>query len=286
MRLVRLGVALLAAFCAAGLTASAAPEPGELGGPARAPHMATLEYQLYSVGLHPLDFTVDVALESGRYEIAVRGHTLGIVDFFVRWVTHSVTEGGFVAGRPAPTLSRSVNRFHGTPRRIDLAYHDGTPTASVDPPPQDDDRDPVRPDQIEGTLDSSSAALDVVMRVAHGESCQARERVFDGRRRFDMVVTDRGTARLEANKYSAFAGPAQVCDFTIERIAGFNRRRSTGYDSAQPEEAVYRSWSMVVLPGLPALPVRLEGDGSLGAFHLYLVAAHPSDQRPSFADLK
>lgn len=284
MRLAWLGLFVLPV----GWALAAAPQAQDIGKPEVPPpaiHMARFDYQLYTAGLHPIDFSVDVALDPEHYAIAVQGHTQGVVDFFVRWISHTVTLGRLVEGHAVPVTSRSLNRFHGTPRRISMDYRDGVPVTKVDPPLQQDDRDPVTPDEIPGTLDSTSAALDLVLRVAQGESCEARERVFDGRRRFDMVVSDRGVARLAANQYSPFGGEARVCDFTIQRIAGFNRRPSRGYESEQPAEVIYRSWSMAVLPGLPAMPVRLEGDGSLGHFHLYLVAAHPSDRTPSVADL-
>ena len=273
----------LAAFLLAG-EARAAPEAGQ-GGPARLVHSATLDYQLYTLGLHPLDFSVDVALETGRYELAVRGQTKGLVDFFLRWVSHSVTEGRFIGHRPTPLLARSLNRFHDTPRRVVIDYATGEPVASVDPPPTGDDRDPVTPGQRQDTIDPISAVLDLAERVAHGEGCRARERVFDGRRRFVIVVSDAGMQQLERNGRSSFAGMARVCDFAIERIAGFNRRTGAGYDRGEPEKVVYRSWSMTVLPGLPPVPVRIRGEGSLGAFYLYLTGVIPGTRRPGVADL-
>ena len=72
-----------------------------------------------------------------------------------------------------------------------------------------------------------------------------------------VVVTDAGMQHLERSSRSPYEGMAQVCDFTIDKIAGFNRRPNAGgYDASQPEKVVYRSWSMVVLPGLPPMPVQ------------------------------
>jgi hypothetical protein len=278
-----LGLATAALLLAA--PAQAAPE--ERAPPVGIVHSATLSYQLYTIGLHPIDFSVAIALDGGRYDIAVRGETKGVVDFFMRWVSSTLAEGQLVGHRPVPQLLRSLNRFHGNPRRVSIDYSGGAPVATVDPPPTDDDRDPVTPEQQKNTLDPLSAVLDLVQRVAHGEGCQATERVFDGRRRFDMLVGDAGMQRLEPNRHSPYDGVAHVCDFSIEKIAGFNRRpRAGGYDQAQPEKVVYRSWSMPVLPGLPAVPVRIRGEGSLGAFTLYLTAVVPGTPRPSLADLQ
>jgi hypothetical protein len=287
-RLARSGFGVAVLWLAlAGPGAQAAPEP-ERAPPALAVHSATLTYQLYTAGLHPLDFSVELALEAGRYDVAVRGETKGLIDFFVRWVSHSVTEGQLLNHRPQPQLVRMLNRFHGTPRRVSIDYATGAPVASVEPPPTQDDRDPVTPEQQKGTIDPVSAVLDLAERVAHGEGCGATERVFDGRRRFDILVGDLGMQMLDRNSRSPYAGMAQVCDFTIDKIAGFNRRPSTGsgYDTAQPEKVVYRSWSMPLLPGLPALPVRIRGEGSLGPFTLYLTSVVPGTPRPSMADLQ
>jgi hypothetical protein len=288
LRRARSALSLAAVWLAlASPMAEAAPEP-EQGAPALPVHSATLTYQLYTVGLHPLDFAVELALDAGRYDIAVRGETKGLIDFFVRWVSHSVTQGQIVGHRPVPQLVRSLNRFHGTPRRVSIDYASGMPVANVDPPPTRDDRDPVTPEQQQNTIDPVSAVLDLAERLAHGEGCHAQERVFDGRRRFDLLVSDGGMQPLERNSRSPFAGMAQVCDFTIDKIAGFNRRPSSGsdYDQSQPEKVVYRSWSMPVLAGLPAMPVRIRGEGSLGTFTLYLTAVVPGTPRPSVADLQ
>src|SRR3954471_10725378 len=66
-----LGLAAAGLFLAA--PAQAAPE--ERAPPAGIVHSATLSYQLYTIGLHPIDFSVALALDGGRYDIAVHGQT-------------------------------------------------------------------------------------------------------------------------------------------------------------------------------------------------------------------
>jgi hypothetical protein len=279
-----LACGLFALLLASSAPAAAALETGPSAGPAQ-PRAASLFYRLYAAGMNPIEFTVDATLDPQSYSLAVQGHTNGVIDLFVRWTSHSVTEGRLVAGEPRPILTRSVNSFHGKPRRITIDYRSGQPVASVEPPPDEDDRDPVLPEQMRNTMDATSAVLNLIQRLALTQSCRGQERVFDGRRRFDLLVSDAGVQYLEQDSRSPYSGVSHVCDFRVDRIAGYNRRNSDRYEQ-QPKDAVYRTWSAEVLPGFPAVPIRLEGEGSLGTFRLYLVSAKAGARRPSMADLE
>lgn len=48
--------------------------------------------------------------------------------------------------------------------------------------------------------------------------CAARLPVFDGKRRYDVILEDEGKEEIVANQYSPFAGPAVKCSMYIDKL--------------------------------------------------------------------
>jgi hypothetical protein len=97
-----------------------------------------------------------------------------------------------------------------------------------------------------------------------------REAVFDGRRRYNLVLAHLGQDIIERNDYSAFSGAALRCSVKIERIAGFRRK---------PSRLKWRTsdgatlWIGQVFAKFPPVPVRIEMDTVLGGLRVHLVRA-------------
>jgi hypothetical protein len=99
--------------------------------------------------------------------------------------------------------------------------------------------------------------------------------VFDGRRRYDVVVAEYGPETLAANDYNNFSGTALRCDFHVEQIAGYDIKTANP-DMRKQRFRTGRAWFAEVLPGRPAVPVRVEVDGDLAVTLVHLRGVRPA----------
>jgi hypothetical protein len=146
-----------------------------------------------------------------------------------------------------------------------MNYHpDGT--VAVDATPDDEERTPVTPAQTANTVDALSAAVEISRMLAETGHCDRTIAVFDGRRRYDMQISDRGEQMIKPSRYSLFAGPAHACYSKIRRIAGY------ALDAPKkPPRDDGTFWLTQFTPDGPPVPVRMEFDGNWGTSVVHLV---------------
>ena len=148
-----------------------------------------LDYRLYVGGLHALSLTTLLSSdgEADNYHMAVTAHTDGLVA--------RIVEASYVAEVSGTTVNGSVlpARFRGTSndedegeRSVTLSWSESVPAVVFDPADEAPDT-PLGDDLIDGTVDPTSAVLTLMQTLAANGSCEARIRVFDGKRRYDMV---------------------------------------------------------------------------------------------------
>lgn len=243
-----------------------------------------LDYAVYAGGIRLLEFSVGVGLSADGYAIGIAGGTRGWIDWLLGWRLTGRAQGTVSAEGLRPRSATTENLFRGRRRSAQLSFSPGAAVeARLEPPAEEDDRDPVPAAMTVGGTDLLTAVLSQSLKLADG-ACAARLPVFDGRRRFDVILTDGGAEDLAANEYSSFAGPSKKCLFRIERIAGYARRESE-YDRAKDRDQLYRIWFARPLPDRPPIPVRLEGTGGMGDFVVHLVGAAATLEPPTITPL-
>ncbi|MFP5516138.1 MAG: DUF3108 domain-containing protein [Alphaproteobacteria bacterium] len=267
----RLGTALLAAglsFPLLPLAASAAMAE---------PLKAT--YRVFVGGVTALDVDATLETTGDRYRIAVSAVTGGTIGRLFTWKTESQSDGLRQGDDLRPTGHRQSSQFRGEPRTVTLTYGpQGDVSASVTPPPETDNREPVPPALQRGTLDPLSAVLDLLFAVGASERCDRSLPVFDGRRRYDMMFTEVGRRIVDPSRYSVFAGIAQQCRVSYRPVAGYGKSGPTGrfwQRSSPADRPPVDLWLAPVAAGYPPLPVRLETDSDFGSVVVHLTGVTP-----------
>jgi hypothetical protein len=251
----RHGIAFAAAaFAAASAAHAAAADP------------VRLRYDVYNSGFHAMTLTVNVTEEARSYRIAGQFETRGVIDVLMGLSSRVEAEGEIGPdGTVRPRRYASFSRIRGSDRRIVMDYRaDGS--VAVDATPDDEERTPVTPAQIANTVDALSAAVQISRTLAETGTCERTIPVFDGRRRYDMQISDRGEQIVKPSRYSLFAGPAHGCYSKIRRIAGY------ALDSPKRlprDDGTF--WLTRVTPDGPPVPVRMEFDGNWGTSVVHLV---------------
>jgi hypothetical protein len=245
---------LAAAVLLAGMVAvTAEPHRGGLapGGEER----VNLDYQIYFGGLNVIKVGIELGLGPNVYDVEARTETVGVTGFFAPWRSTATTRGEIEDGRLEPMQHRVSAQSRGKVRTIAIDFVDGDISNLVlIPPARTDPRDEIPADRRRGALDPASALLTLLHVMGEGKSCAGRFPVFDGRRRYDVVVVERGRETLAANNYSAFEGAAVRCDFHVEPLVVDAPEHKRRFRSG-------RAWFAEVFPGRPFVPVRLEVDG-------------------------
>ncbi|MCG8545143.1 MAG: DUF3108 domain-containing protein [Alphaproteobacteria bacterium] len=226
-----------------------------------------LAYEAYLGPFYVVSAEAELHLNDARYRVVTRARSEGIASWFFTWKSEAHSEGERTGQGLQPTRHEVDGIWRGEARRVRLAYPKaGLVRASVVPPSNGEERDPVPAGLTVDTVDPLSATLTVLLRLAEGGRCEGEFRVFDGRRRYDMAVLPGESGTLEPIHSSIFAGRAQRCDVTLRRIAGFWKKKN---DFRRPvREPVL--WVASPMAGVPPVPVRFTADTGFGDLRIHL----------------
>lgn len=254
------GLGLLALVPLLGQAVAAAPAPA-------APlHM---RYEAFAFGFPVVGFDFRLAQDGAAYALDGTVRTEGLLRLFYRFDMQTDSAGSFAAGAPAPRFHEQKLRIRGHERSARLDYPGDGSVATTLVPPEDAGRPRPSPQQIRRTLDPLSTLLAIGRAVAAAGRCTGRFAVYDGRRRYDLVLADDGTERLERSPAYAYAGEVRRCSVEAVKIAGFSWDQDYS-----PHTSSGRVWFAAPRPGAPALPVRIEFGSSWGFVSVRLTAIH------------
>jgi hypothetical protein len=225
----------------------------------------SLAYDVYMGGLKIIDFGLDLDLKSEAYAIRSTVKTVGFIGWLMPWSQVAVSEGTLAGLETRPLRHRTEGKFRDRPRLVEIDYRDGhVVNVVVMPPPVDDGGRDVVPDEMRrGTRDPMSTILAALRQLDESGSCSRTLPVYDGRRRYDLIFTDRGGKMLQASSYGRFSGAAQQCDFEYVPLRGHERRNPDPATQAR-QLRKGRTFLANVLPGATRTPVRIEVDGDWG----------------------
>lgn len=261
----------------------AAPTPVE----ASAFTTLDLKFGLYALGGQAFD--VDFSLvRNGRGLEMVQGmRSTGATNLVLRLRMTGRMQAEIDAPgalRPLVYVNNSDGSF--SKRSVQMRWDDrGLPLAVVDPPADADDRDPVPEALIRGTLDPTTAALTRLMRPGAEPPCDGTERIFDGRRRYDLHFSPVQWENVFPTSRSAFAGAAFRCQMKVQPIAGYARKYLA--ESRKMEQDVTDVWLSYQPKRDIWLPVRMRSSWTFGDVigHISAAAADGEDLVPPLTGL-
>ena len=260
MTFLRIGYLLLAALLTAGLPTRTAS--------AEAPGSLLLSYNLWEGGLHAFSFETRLNRDEHAYSVRLSARTEGLVRLLYPYSLKAQTEGVADENGLRPRHFRSTTKKRGKKRRQEITYlEDGSLDVRVEP--KKTDRNQLPDVLTAGTLDPASAVFSIVEAFARLGRCDGSIPVYDGRRRYDLLVSQLGSRNLSANDYGMYSGPATLCRVAVEPLAGFKKkkRRKGRYPST------IDVWLAPAAGEAISVPVRVEGETNRGHMVLHLVEA-------------
>lgn len=237
----------------------------------------TLDYDVRYGPLSILAIRTSAWIAGERYQTASRMRTEGMIGYLFPWHADASSQGTVAGDAWRPERHRLTGAYRSEKRSVAIDYDGGTVRTQVEPPPEDDYRSQVPPALQQNTMDPLTASLAAV-----GTDCRGTLSVFDGRRRYDMVLSDLGTAELERSRHGIYAGPTRRCRAEVRPVAGFWTRKAGDDDPENDEEPAHLDyWIAQPRPDVRPVPVYLELSGARGTLSIWLRAAEPLTSPPA-----
>jgi hypothetical protein len=170
-------------------------------------------------------WTVDV--HETRFSATANGETAGLMRVFAGGRGTAKAEGAMAGRQPVTSdYMLHVDAGHSTDE-LKILFNGGKAREYLThPQPPDPSRVPVTDANRAGVLDPMTALLIRVPGngdLAAPGSCQHKVAVFDGRMRYDLLLTFK---RLVGVKVAGYQGPVVACAVNFSPVAGYDPNRS------------------------------------------------------------
>lgn len=214
------------AFAAAGTLAFAAL-------PARAqtwPAGIVAEYEVNYNGFNVGSFAFKAQAEQQNYMLTGNA-SLSMLLGIVSWTGDIRTFGSIGSNAPKPVTYAFDAKSGSRSAAVRIGFDGGAATSVARIPqlPPKPDTVPLREQHLQGVVDPLSA----MMVVTQGSTpCERRIPIFDGRERFDLVLTKKGETRVTEQQPSGQPGVAHVCKVRYVPIAGHTPDSDTRFMAA------------------------------------------------------
>lgn len=233
--------------------------------PARAEPVSA-QYEVYFGGLHVLNAEATWERGAGSYRLIAEAETQGFLGWLTAWKGTTESRGRIAGGKVVPghhlNWGTDDDSEEGA-RLVEISYdRRGEVIGTLVQPAQDwEGRHPLPPDAGKGTLDPLSVIAGLGELLQAGGRCEGTFPVFDGRKRYDLIVSDAGERVLEPTSYSIYAGPARGCKLDYKMLGGHKIERSKYVETARDRIV----WVASPAEGAPPIPVRLEIETAYGS---------------------
>lgn len=240
-----------------------------------------LNYNLYAGGLKVVNVGVTYHLGQQAYDIHANARTTGMWSSLVPWRNMITARGSVDAKGVHPHLARYDDAWREKLRTTEFSFDKGIVSAVANPPHKKDGRSEATTEQRTGAMDPLSAVVNVLA-LGGVQGCQGKIPAFDGRRLYNLVLSNKGTENLAANRYSIYSGPAVRCEVLFEPVAGFPPKEArAGFWSARDNAKASNPlviWIAKPAPDMPELPVRVQSTVQLGTLVAHIRAINPVEQ--------
>jgi len=173
------------------------------------------------------DFRLTATFRGEDYEMRGEGRFSVLQGLIYEWRGVTAGRGRVTSTGPEPAMyAFSYSDSAKMGERLRLTFSDGNVTGvSIIPNRRIPNTIPVTQEQLEDVLDPMSGAfLTAKSDNPNGDLnvCNHTLPVFDGRQRFDLVVTPKRSVHVKRTTATGYGGPAVICKVKFIPIAGYH----------------------------------------------------------------
>ena len=237
----------------------------------------SLHYDVYAGGFKALNASLVMDLDKRAYDMKLKAATEGFIGSLFPWSATYNTSGHAEQGKLIPTVHTERSTWRGSEKVTEMSY--GPNGKILKSTTQDGDKTTVNRDidQVlsKDTLDLLTGTLTMLQSAKNTEKCAGKFPVFDGKRRFNIVLQDDGTEVLPVSRYSKFSGEALRCTITVEPVAGFvPKDQKRGWMAVQNHTEAHHMlptiWLARVGDSGQVIPVRMQIASEYGSVVAHL----------------
>jgi hypothetical protein len=270
----RLFLAVAGLFLMAVPLAAPQAAPQTSSDPMAAAGHVQLHYTVFLGGLHVMNSNADFRRKGASYSIEMKAATHGLLRRLAPWNADLTSTGRMQKDQVRPTSGKITTTWQDNSKNVSFTYP-GTKTVQVKfEPPQGEDKHEAVPESLKrDVLDPLNGIVQIMANFAYGKGCEQTVPVYDGHRRFDILLTDEGRQKLEGEDYSVFSGEAMKCKADLAMVAGSRKdREGSGFweDNKGGNRPPVYIYLATVNPKLPPLPVRAETSTVFGNVVIHL----------------
>ncbi|MDB5478312.1 MAG: hypothetical protein JWM96_807 [Alphaproteobacteria bacterium] len=237
----------------------------------------TLSYAVYAGGFHALDTEMRFALSSRDYKLVMEARPYGVIGSLLPWAGSYTTKGHIANNVFIPDTHDKTSRWKEDNSQASFVYRNGTlvslSRAELEQGKMRRENIALDPAFHKNSVDILSGALQLLGQATRTDNCSAAPVIFDGKQRFTLKFTDKGTEKLNANNYNIFSGTARICEVEMIPERGFPRK-PRGYHKIQEEARTKgqlpRVWLGRLWNGGPYVPVKMLVKSEYGAVFLHI----------------
>ncbi len=236
-----------------------------------------LRYSVYASGFEALHATLTMNLGAKAYRVKVRAKTQGLIGALFPWRGSYITVGHADHGRlvPAVYTARSTWRKTEETTQMKYAWNGRLLKSTTRDGKKITVRHDFKPALTRHALDMLTGVLAMLQNAGKIHACAGIFPVFDGKRRFDIVLKDDGREMLEPSRYSGYKGMALRCTLTVRPVAGFSKEdQKRGWLAVQSHTEARHMLPTLWLGRLKGsgavVPVKMEIASAFGAVVAHL----------------
>ncbi|MBK3731614.1 DUF3108 domain-containing protein [Azospirillum brasilense] len=195
---------------------------------------------------------------ASRYRAALEAEAVPWLGLFTNFRYHAESAGRLEAGTAQPDRFRGERRLRRKQDIMTLTFGSDGVDVEAEPPLSPDKAARVPPDSRRGSIDPLSAGAAVILTASRAGGCGGRYPVYDGRRRYDIIMTPQGQGNLPSSRYRIATGSAEVCAVTVRPVAGFEGDRDRDRFFAEGVERKATVWFARAPESGRVVPVTVE----------------------------
>ncbi len=196
----------------------------------------TVSYHFYSSGFHFLTGRLSFTQTDRNYDVNFSGEPRGFLGRLLPWSADMSSKGAIASNDLVPKKFRNSTSWRGKEKIANLTYDEKGvlieySRTSNDVTKQREIKDIYRTNSTD-LLTSIASVLKAASAYEGnniGKACEKEYPVFDGKRRYDIVLSNPITETLKKNRYSIFSGEAVKCTLVVKEIDGFKAKKKSGW---------------------------------------------------------
>ncbi len=228
-----------------------------------------IEHSVYLGGVYMGGVQTNIEQKDRTYQIFSEAKTNKTLDWMFKWAAKAQSNGKIKDNQLTPKQHVHHSVWNDKTRGAILNYSsDGSVKAELIGKKYTNLKKytPVDPASTKNSLDPISLILAVALKMETVGGCKGVYPVYDGRRRYDVLLDDVGEKAFKASRYSVFAGNASGCRIDIDPKGGFKRNAETNL----PDGTELVIWSAAPVAEGRIVPVRMQVVTDIGTMELHL----------------